>query len=62
MKRWKTKYYVALGVFVISWIMWPIAIVHASGSHFTEDEFALQLMVVGGAVSMLAGAIAVFWD
>jgi hypothetical protein len=62
MKRWKTKYYVALAVFIISWILWPIAITHASGSHFTEDEFALQVIVLGGAVSMVAGSIANMWE
>jgi hypothetical protein len=62
MKRWKTKYYVGLAIFVISWILWPIAIVHASGSHFTEDEFALQVIVLGGAVSMVAGSIANMWE
>ncbi len=62
MKRWKTKYYVALAIFVISWIMWPIAILHASNSHFTEDQFAVQVIVIGGAVSMVAGSLARFWD
>jgi hypothetical protein len=62
MKRWKTRYYIGLAIFVISWILWPIAIVHASNSHFTEDQFALQIIVLGGAVSMVAGSIAAFWD
>ncbi len=62
MKRWKTKYYVALAIFVISWVMWPISILHASNSHFTEDAFAVQVMVIGGAVSMVVGSISDIWD
>jgi hypothetical protein len=62
MRRWKRKYYIALGLFVVSWILWPIAIVHASNSHFTEDYFALEILVLAGAVSMVVGSIADLWS
>ncbi|HKW05215.1 MAG TPA: hypothetical protein VJN71_07960 [Nitrososphaerales archaeon] len=62
MKRWKTKWYAALAVFVVPWFFWLYAVSHASNSQFTEDQLALQLMVLGGAISMVAGSIAAFWD
>jgi hypothetical protein len=62
LKRWKTKYYVGLAIFVISWILWPIAITHASASHFTEDELAVQLMVLGGAVAVIFCSVTEMWD
>lgn len=62
LKRWATKWYVALAVFVIPWPFWLFAISHASNSGFTEDELAVQLMVLGGAISMVAGSIAAFWE
>ncbi len=62
LKPWKTKYYIALGVFVIPWFFWFFALFHASNSHFTEDELALQVIVLGGAIAMVSGAIAAVWD
>lgn len=62
MKRWATKWYIALAVFAIPWFFWMYAIWHASGSGFTEDELAVEIMVLGGAISMVAGSIAAFWD
>ncbi len=62
MKRWATKWYVSLAVFVIPWPFWLYSIAHASASGFTEDQLAVQLMVLGGAISMVAGSIAFFWD
>ena len=52
---------VALAVFAVAWVFWALAIGSASGHGFFENEGAVQLMVLGGAISMAAGAIAEFW-
>ena len=52
---------VALAVFVVPWIFWTLAISSAIQHGFFEDQWAVQMMVLGGAVSMVAGAIAAFW-
>ena len=51
----------ALVVFIIPWVFWITAIGSASSSGFFEDQWAVQTMVLGGAISMVAGAIAAFW-
>jgi hypothetical protein len=47
---------------VVGWVIlvfavpfWVIAISSASGHGFFENEFAVQSMIMGGAVSMIAG-------
>lgn len=52
---------IALLVFVVPWVFWLSAIASASNSGFFENEWAVQTMVLGGAISMVAGAIAEFW-
>lgn len=58
MVKWSKRRIAALVIFVIPWIFWLTAISHASNSGFTEDKYALQIMILGGAISMVAGAIA----
>ncbi len=60
--KWTARRIIALVIFVIPWIMWAVAIGHASGSGFIEDRYAVQIMVLGGAVSMVAGSVAVMWE
>jgi hypothetical protein len=62
MKRWATKWYYSLALFAVPFFFWMYAVSHASNSGFTEDQLALQIMVLGGAISMVAGGLAVFWD
>ncbi|MDG6909470.1 MAG: hypothetical protein JRN57_01070 [Nitrososphaerota archaeon] len=52
---------IALAVFVVPWVFWILAIGSASSHGFFENEWAVQTMVLGGAISMVAGAIASFW-
>ncbi|MDE1857921.1 MAG: hypothetical protein KGI26_02475 [Thaumarchaeota archaeon] len=51
----------ALAVFIVPWVFWIMAIGSASSRGFFEDQWAVQTMVLGGAISMVAGAIAAFW-
>lgn len=57
----KARKMVALAVFIVPWVMWALAIGSASHGGFFENQWAVQMMVVGGAVSMAAGAIAALW-
>lgn len=59
---WSTRKIVALVIFVIPWIFWLSAISHAISFGFIEDKYAIQLMVLGGAISMVAGSITVMWE
>jgi hypothetical protein len=52
----------ALVVFILPWIMWAVAIGHASASGFLEDKYAVQLMMISGAVSMVAGCLYQVWE
>lgn len=52
---------VALAVFVVPWAFWILAIGSASSHGFFEDQWGVEMMVLGGAISMVAGAIAAFW-
>lgn len=61
MVRWSKRRLVALAILVIPWFFWMPAISHASNSGFLEDQYALQIMVLGGAISMVAGSIAALW-
>jgi hypothetical protein len=42
-------------------IGWIVAIVHANGSGFFEDQFAVELMLVSGATIMMLGALLELW-
>ena len=59
---WSKRRIVALVVFIIPWIFWLTAIGHASNYGFIEDKYAVQVMVLGGAISMVAGSITVLWE
>jgi hypothetical protein len=52
----------AVAIFAVSWVLWIVAIWSAVGRGFFEDQFALQAMVLGGAVSMVAAAVARMWE
>ena len=52
---------IALAVFAVAWVFWILAIGSATSQGFFEDQWAVQMMVLGGAISMVAGAIAAFW-
>jgi hypothetical protein len=56
-RRW-----VALAIFIAPWVFWIYSIASANSSGFFENEFAVQTMVLGGAISMVAGAVAAFWE
>jgi hypothetical protein len=57
----KSRHILALAIFIVPWVFWIYAIMSASNSGFTENEFAVQLMVLGGAVSMVAASVAAIW-
>jgi hypothetical protein len=44
-------------LFFVSFPMWIYAISSASNHHFFEDQLAVQLMILGGAVATVAGII-----
>jgi hypothetical protein len=53
--RLKTTKIVGWIILVIAAVLWFIAIGNAVGKGVFEDQNALQLIVLGGAVSMIAG-------
>ncbi len=55
MKLSKSKIIGFIILFGGSLPMWLIAIAGASSHHFFEDQFDLQLMILGGAVATIAG-------
>lgn len=59
---WSNRRIIAVVVFVIPWIFWLTAISHAVSYGFLEDKYAVQIMVLGGAISMVAGSISVMWE
>lgn len=59
---WSTRRIVALVVFIVPWVFWLTAISHASNFGFMEDKYGVQIMVLGGAISMVAGSIAALWE
>ena len=50
-----------LAILAVAFVFWILAIGSAMGSGFFENEWAVQMMVLGGAISMVAGAVAEFW-
>lgn len=46
---------------LVSFYLWLTAIAGASAAGFFEDELDLQLMVLGGAVAMVAGGFWALW-
>lgn len=53
---------IGLIVFIVPWFFWLSSIASASSHGFFENEWAVQMMILGGAVSMVAGGIANFWE
>jgi hypothetical protein len=51
----KTTKIVGWIILVFAAVLWFTAIANAIGKGFFEDQNALQLIVLGGAVSMVAG-------
>ncbi|MHB8567978.1 MAG: hypothetical protein ACYC7D_14510 [Nitrososphaerales archaeon] len=58
MVKWSKTRILALIIFFIPWVFWITSIAHASNSGFIEDKYAIQVMVLGGAISMVAGSVA----
>jgi hypothetical protein len=46
---------------IIALIFWIVGISSAVSHGFFEDEFAVQLLILGGAISMLAGLVWTPW-
>ncbi|MDG6996791.1 MAG: hypothetical protein JRN52_12785 [Nitrososphaerota archaeon] len=59
---WSKRRIIALIVFVVPWFFWLTSISHAISFGFVEDKYGVQMMVLGGAVSMVAGAISALWE
>lgn len=59
--KWTPRKLAALILFLAAWPFWILAILGASAHGFFETEYNVQLMVMGGAVSMVAGALAELW-
>ena len=55
------KRLVALGLLLVSSVFWASSILSASHGGFFENQWAVQTMVLGGAISMVAGSFAEFW-
>jgi hypothetical protein len=53
---------VFLILLAVAMVLWLISISLAVKGGFFENELALQLMVLGGATSMVGGAIWWPWD
>lgn len=53
---------IGLLVFIVPWVFWVIAISSGIGHGFFEDEYGVEMMVLGGAISMVAGGIANLWE
>jgi hypothetical protein len=51
----------AVAIFAAAWVFWILAIWSGINSGFFENEYAVQMMVLGGAISMVAGAVAEMW-
>ena len=51
----------AILVFLAAWPFWILAIAGGSAHGFFETEYNVQLMVLGGAVSMAAATLAELW-
>ncbi|MHB2037634.1 MAG: hypothetical protein ACYCPW_12975 [Nitrososphaerales archaeon] len=47
-------------IMIIPFALWITAIGSASSHGFFENSFAVQVMILGGAVSMIAGAFLFF--
>jgi hypothetical protein len=59
--RIRAKRKIAAIIFmIVPFVFWLTAIAGASASGFFENQTDVQLMVLGGALSMLAGTM--FWD
>lgn len=52
----KTRRIVGWIIMIIPFIFWLTAIGHASNSGFFADAYAYQVMVLGGAISVIAAA------
>jgi hypothetical protein len=52
----------ALPILAVSFFFWIYATVGASASGFFLDQTDVQVMVLGGAVSMVAAAVAMLWE
>jgi hypothetical protein len=46
---------------LIAFVLWLTSISMAVKSGFFENELALQLMILGGAVAMVGGAVVAPW-
>ncbi|MDG6981326.1 MAG: hypothetical protein JRN51_09495 [Nitrososphaerota archaeon] len=51
------KNFIAIALLLVSSVLWATAIISASNSGFFENEPAVEMMVMGGAISMVAAAI-----
>ena len=49
-------------ILIVSAVLWVASIGSAVGRGFFEDQNAVQLMVLGGAVSMIAGLFLWYGD
>lgn len=59
---WARRKLIGLAIFIIPWPFWIYSIMSASNSGLFENQLAVQLMVLGGAVSMVAASVAVLWE
>ena len=62
MKKFSRKRVIGLAILAIPFFFWMASISNASNAHFLEDQWAVQVMVLGGAISMVAGAISFLWE
>lgn len=55
------KRLVFVAALLVSCVFWITSIMSASNGGYFENEWAVQTMVLGGAISMVGAAIAEFW-
>ena len=55
------KKLVFVALLLVAFVFWISSIMSASSGGFFENEWAVETMVLGGAISMVGAAIAEFW-
>ena len=58
----KPRKLVAVALLLVSCVFWFYSIWSASNIGFFENQLALLVMVLGGAVSMVGGSFAALWE
>ncbi len=61
-RKMKPRKIASIVILLLAAVLWVTAISSATNGGFTTNDFAVQAMVLGGAVSMIAGLFAFVLD